>query len=84
MCGLQYAEYYVESGCNDGHHAHELDEDVERRTGCVLEGVAYGIAYDGSLMGIRALAAEITFLDILLGIVPGTAGVGHEDGEYEA
>ena len=35
-------------------------------------------------MHVAVLAAEVTFLDIFLGIVPGTTGVGHEDGQHEA
>ena len=35
------------------------------------------------LMGEGALAAEITLFDILLGIIPGTTGIGHEHGKRE-
>ena len=37
-----------------------------------------------ALWASRALAAEGAGLDELLGVVPGTAGVRHEDGEQEA
>ena len=73
---LQHAEHHVETGCDNGYHAHQLDENVERRTGSILEGIAYGVTYDGSLVGIGALAAEVAFLHVFLGVVPGTAGVG--------
>ena len=73
-----------ESCHHDAHHRHQLDEDIERRTGCILEWVAHGVANDTSLMGKRALASEGTFLDVLLGIVPGTACVGHEHSQCEA
>ena len=29
------------------YHRHQLDEDVEGGAGGVLEGIAYGVAYDG-------------------------------------
>lgn len=67
-----------ESGHDDGHHRHELDEDVQARTGSVLERVAHGVAHHGGTVYLAALPAEITFFDIFLGIVPGTTGVGHE------
>ena len=39
---------------------------------------------DGGLVGVGALAAEVAFLHVLLGVVPGTAGVGHEYSQHEA
>ena len=80
---LQNAEDYVKSRSHYGDHAHELDEDIERRTGSILEGVSYCISYHRGLVGIGALAAQVALLNVLFGIVPGTAGVGHEDGEHE-
>ena len=35
-------------------------------------------------MGLAALAAVVAFLNVLLGVVPGAAGVGHEDGQQHA
>ena len=35
-------------------------------------------------MALGALAAEVALLDHLLGVVPGTAGIGHEDRQHEA
>ena len=35
-------------------------------------------------MGVAALAAVYAAFDVLLGVIPGTAGIGHEDGEQEA
>ena len=35
-------------------------------------------------MSKRALAAEVSFFDILLCIIPRTTGIGHEDCQCEA
>ena len=35
-------------------------------------------------MGIGVLASHMALLDIFLGIVPGSAGIGHEHGKHEA
>src|SRR3546814_16124336 len=50
----------------------------------VLERVAHGVAHDGGLVGLGALAAVVALLDVLLRVVPRPAGVGHEDGQAEA
>ncbi len=42
-------------------HAHELEENIERRAGGVLEGVAYRVADNAGLMGIGALSAVVPF-----------------------
>ena len=64
------------------HEVHHLDERVERRAGGVLERVADGVADDGGLVGVRALAALVAVLDVLLGVVPRPTGVrqvvGHQ------
>lgn len=59
-----------EAGHHDGHHRHQFDEDVEARAGGVLEGVANGVADHCGLVHFAALAAEVAFLNIFLGIVP--------------
>src|SRR5437762_775911 len=46
--------------------------------GRVFERIANGIANDRGSMQWRALLLEIDF-DQLLGVVPGTAGIGHVD-----
>ena len=69
---------------HNAHHAHQFDEDVQRRAAGVLERVADGVANHCSLVVLRTFAAEVAFLDILLGIVPSTARVGHENGQDEA
>ena len=72
-----------ESGHDDGHHRHELDEDVQAWAGSVLERVAHGVAHHGGTVYLAALPAEITFFDIFLGIVPCSTGIGHEDSKYK-
>ena len=69
---------------HDADHRHQFDKDVQRRTRGILEGVTNGVAHDGSLVSKGALATKVTFLNHLLGIVPCTSGIGHEDGEGEA
>ena len=61
---------YGESRHHNADHRHKLDQDVERRTTGILEGIANGIAYDTGLMGKRALTAKGTLFDILLSIIP--------------
>mmetsp|Transcript_88980 Transcript_88980/g.154311 ORF Transcript_88980/g.154311 Transcript_88980/m.154311 type:complete len:488 (+) Transcript_88980:469-1932(+) len=75
----------TEDGRNrEGDDGHQLDQDVERRAGGVLEGVADGVARDGRLVHVRALPAErLLNLDVLLGVVPGPAGVGHLHRQHE-
>ena len=65
-------QHHGEAGHNDGDHRHQFDEDVQRRTGGILEGIADGVADDSGVVAGGVLAAEITLLDKLLGIVPGT------------
>ena len=52
--------------------------------GGVLERVADGVADDRGLVGLGALAALVAVLDVLLGVVPGPAGVGQEVGHQLA
>ena len=39
-----------QTGYDDRDHAHQLDQDVERRAGGILERIADGVSYHGSLM----------------------------------
>src|SRR3546814_10669463 len=57
---------------------------VDRRPGGVLVGITDRIAGHGGLVGFRALAAVMAVLDVLLGIVPGTAARGHRDRDEDA
>ena len=87
LCGkLQQGESDIETGGHDGHHAHQLNKNVEGGTGGVLEGVTHGVTHNGSVMSGRVFATEgsIARLDVLLGVVPGTIGVGHEHSKHEA
>ena len=73
-----------EGGEEAGDEAHDRDECIQRRTGRILEGVADGVANDGRLVRFRSRTAAVARFDILLGVVPETARVGHEKGEYDA
>ena len=57
---------------------------VDGRAGGVLERVTDGVADDRRLVGGRSLAAVVAVLDQLLGVVPGAARVGQEDGHQGA
>ena len=69
-------------GEHEGDNAHEFDENVDRRTGCIFERIADGVANNSSFMGIGAFSTVVAAFDILLGIIPGTACISHEDGEH--
>mmetsp|Transcript_22861 Transcript_22861/g.28390 ORF Transcript_22861/g.28390 Transcript_22861/m.28390 type:complete len:332 (-) Transcript_22861:1364-2359(-) len=68
---------------------HELDEDVDRGSTGVLHGVAHGVANDGGLVRLGALPLhlavhdEAASLNVLLGIVPGAAGVRRADRDLD-
>lgn len=68
---------------HDRDHRHQFDENVERRTRRILEGIADRIAHDRGPVAVGTLAAEVPLLDHLLGIVPGAPGIGHEDRQHE-
>src|SRR5882762_542589 len=61
----------------------ELDDRVERDRRSIFKRITDGIANDGGIVERRALLLHFNFNDFL-GVVPGSAGVGHEDGLIEA
>ena len=80
-----------ERGEDERDRREQLDEDVERRAGGVLERVADGVADDRRGVGLRALAEhvalvvlEVARLDVLLGVVPRAAAVVEDGGEQDA
>ena len=74
-----------EQSCeNSGNNGHELDKDVDGRTGGILERIADGVADNGCLVGIGALAAVVAFLNVLLCVIPCAACVGHEHCHHNA
>lgn len=81
---LEQAPSHSQPRHNNGHHAHQFDKDIKARTGSILKRITYRIAYNRGFMHFAAFAAEIAFLDILLGIVPRTAGIRHKDSKYES
>src|SRR5574344_532501 len=66
------------------HHRHQFDEDVERRTACVLKWIANCITDYCGLMTLRTLASEVAFLYHLLCIVPCSTGICHKHGKSES
>src|ERR1700722_17854457 len=61
----------------------ELDDRVHRDAAGVLEWIANRVADDARVVQRRALLLQLD-LDDLLGVVPGAAGVRHEQGLEEA
>ena len=59
------------------------DLGVDRRSGGIFERVADGVADDGGLMGLAALAALFARFDVLFRVVPQPAGVAHEERKEE-
>ena len=78
------------AGEDHADHRHQLDEDVQAGAGGVLERIADRVADDRGLvhrvLGAvgQLLAAVGALLDVLLGVVPGAAGVVERDGQDEA
>ena len=66
---------------HDGHH---VDQDVHRGTRRVLERIAHGVAHHHRVMRLRALASVVSLLDVFLGVVPRTSGIGHGQREEHA
>jgi len=67
--------------------SHELHNDVESRAGSILEGITNSVSNDSSLVDVTSLTLEIGLrrgpLNVLLGVVPSSSGVGHGDGELD-
>ena len=77
----EHDEHGGEQGGNQAHHG---NLGVDGGAGGVLEGVAHGVANDGRLVGVAALAALGAGLNVLLGVVPQAAGIGHEQSQQQA
>src|SRR3972149_9543295 len=73
-CGHAPLPGLQERGDDDGDDRHELQQDVERRPGRVLEGVADRVTHHRGLVWVGAFASQVAFLDALLRVVPGPAG----------
>ena len=68
----------------DGDDVDDFDHGINRGPSGVFVGIADGIASDSSGMGEGSFASVISFFDIFFGVVPGSAGGGHGDGDKEA
>ena len=45
-----------QAGEHDGHHAQQLDEDVDGGAGGILECISHGDSYNAGLVALTALA----------------------------
>src|SRR5256714_5134381 len=70
-------------GDQDGNDIDHLDHGVDRRSGGVLVGVPHRVSRHGRCVGLRALAAIVAVLDVLLGVVPGTPAGRHLNGQED-
>ncbi len=61
-----------------------LIERIDRGARRVLVRVSYGVARHRGLVSVGALATEVAFFDVLLGVVPRTTAGGHRDGDEDA
>src|SRR5439155_2408106 len=68
----------------DGNDVDHLDHRVDRRPGSVLVRVTDRVAGDGGGVRFGALATIMPIFDVLLGVVPGAATIGHLNGEKDA
>ena len=68
---------------HQGDHRHQLDQDVQARSGSILEGIADGIADHGRFVGLGAFATVVARFDIFFGVVPRTTGVGLENRHHD-
>src|SRR6202022_4842469 len=62
----------------------QLDEDVQRRSRRVLERIPDRVADHRRLVRRRALSSVGAHLDVLLGVVPGSARVVQESGQKDS
>src|ERR1700674_4860194 len=68
----------------DGNDIDDFDHGVDRRSGGIFVGIADGVAGNGGGMRLRALPAVVAVLDVLLGVIPGTAARRHLDRQEDA
>src|SRR5690606_1746061 len=73
-----------DAGEDEGHRVDYLDERVDGGAGGVLVRVTHGVADHGCSVGLGTLAAVVAVLDVLLGVVPGAAAVGHRQRHHQA
>ena len=71
------------TGEDEGNNSHKLDENVEGGSRGILERISDGITDNGGLVGLRSLTTVHTLLDVLLGVIPSTSGVGGGDGHLD-
>ena len=69
-----------QSGEDDRNRRAELDQNVQRRTGGILEGVTHGIPDNGRLVALGPLASKVALLNVLFCIIPGASGIAHKYG----
>src|SRR5699024_177742 len=79
----EYMELYHQRRKDNGYHRKELDQDINGRSRSILKRISHCIPYYCRFMGLASFSSVGTALDILLGIVPGSSGVSHENRHKE-
>ena len=59
---------------------HKFNQDIQRRLGCVLKRVSDSVTYDSRFVAIRSFPDMVPGLNILLSVIPCSAGVRHKYG----
>ena len=70
-------------GDDEADDCHDVDEDVHRGAGGVFERIADGVANDAGGVGVGSFPSVVAIFNVLLGIVPSTTGIGHEEGKED-
>src|SRR5258708_5513787 len=82
-CALVAGKSHGQFHCEQSEKRGEFDDRVQGDGGSIFEGIAYSVTDHGGVMQRSSLLLHFDF-DDLLGVVPGGAGIGHEDGLVEA
>src|SRR5438874_3087439 len=67
----------------DGDDVHDFDHRIDRWPGGVFVGIAHRVARHRRCVRERTFAAEVSFLDKFLRVVPRAAAAGHGNGHKQ-
>ena len=80
----QAADLHQHRSGDDGDHAHQLDQNVERGAGGILEWISNRITHNGSFVRIGSFVISLTidfnpFFKHFLCVIPGTSCIRLEN-----